>query len=156
MPESAEGIRFLVVDDLIQINRRLIEMQTPDEPVGVLSRDMLESAQQRPAQYRCMAQTEDVITLAAVLGDSIARYHAFQNANKRTAAAAVSMFLLLNGIELTAPDHEFADTVVDLVTGAVSMREFEDWLYYWHRAVDTYELNYSDAFERLSARWRIE
>lgn len=156
MPEELEGIRFLVVDDLIQINRRLIEMQTPDEPVGVLNWGMLESAQQRPAQYRYQAQTDDVITLAAVLGDGIARYHAFLNANKRTAAAATAMFLLLNGVELTAPDHEFADILVGLVTKEISMQEFEDWLYYWHLPRDAYELAASDAFERLSARWGID
>lgn len=156
MPEDRGGIRFLSVEDLILINRRLIEMQTPDEPIGVFDRNLLESAQQRPAQHRCYAQTEDIITLAAVLAEGVARNHAFRNANKRTAAAAASMFLFLNGIELTAPDHELVDILVDIVTDGEPVERLEDWLYYWHRPFDAYNLVGSDAFDRLAARWSVE
>ncbi|ENT2431046.1 type II toxin-antitoxin system death-on-curing family toxin, partial [Escherichia coli] len=45
MAEIVEGVHYLTVDDLVEINRSLIELQTPDEPVGVLSPDNLSSSQ---------------------------------------------------------------------------------------------------------------
>lgn len=153
MSEACEGIRYLSYDDLVTINRRLIEAQTPLEPIGVLKEGELRSAQQRPSNYRFYQQTEDIITLAAVLAESIAKNHGFLNANKRTAAAAATVFLLLNGIELTAPDHELVEVIVDLVTGEVDASYLEDWLHYWHRPFDAYLLSDSDAFERMQLRW---
>ncbi|ENZ0267894.1 type II toxin-antitoxin system death-on-curing family toxin, partial [Escherichia coli] len=41
MAEIVEGVHYLSVADLTEINRLLIELQTPDEPVGVLSVDNL-------------------------------------------------------------------------------------------------------------------
>lgn len=51
MAEIVEGVHYLTVDDLVEINRSLIELQTPDEPVGVLSPDNLSSSQARPAWF---------------------------------------------------------------------------------------------------------
>lgn len=156
MSEECEGIRYLSYDDLVTINRRLIEAQTPMEPIGVLKEGELHSAQQRPSNHRFYNQTEDIITLAAVLAEGIAKNHAFLNANKRTAAAAATIFLLLNGIELTAPDHELVDVMVALVRGNIDVEELEDWLYYWHRPFDAYTLSDSDAFARMQAIWQID
>lgn len=156
MSEACEGIRFLSVEDLIQINDRLIRAQTPSEPIGVLKDHELRAAQQRPANYRYYEQKEDIISLAAVLAHGLATAHCFLNANKRTAAAAATMFLLLNGIELTGPDSELVDVMVELVEGHSTVEDLEDWLYYWHRPFDAYDLCDSDAFERIGARWSID
>jgi len=45
-------IRYLTVEDLIDLNAKLIALTTPDEQSGVFNRGGLESAQQRPAQPR--------------------------------------------------------------------------------------------------------
>ena len=153
MPEECEGIRFLSVEDLIQLNERLIRAQTPGERIGVLKPNELESAQQRPAHYRWYEKTEDIITLAAVLAEGLAKNHCFENANKRTAAAAATVFLLLNGIELTGPDSDFVEIMVELVRGECSVQSLEDWLFYWHRPFDAYSLADSDAFQRMTERW---
>ncbi|MEK6787935.1 MAG: type II toxin-antitoxin system death-on-curing family toxin [Pseudomonadota bacterium] len=147
------GIRYLSVEDLIQINRRLIFMQTPGEQHGVLKENELASAQQKPANHRYYRQTDDVITLAAVLAHGLATNHAFCNANKRTAAAAVAVFLALNGYELTGPDRDLVKVIVDLVNNEIEVEDLEDWIYYWHRPMDASDLNASDAFERLKDRW---
>jgi death-on-curing protein len=44
MAEIVEGVNYLSVDDLISINRRLIETQTPNEQIGVLSENNLSSS----------------------------------------------------------------------------------------------------------------
>lgn len=155
MPEECEGIRFLSVQDIIQLNERLIRAQTPGEPIYVLKPNELESAQQRPANHRYYTQTDDVITLAAVFAEGLASSHCFANANKRTAAAACTIFLLMNGVELTAPGEDFVEIMVQLVNHECTVEDFEDWLYYWHRPFDAYDLTGGDAFERMAARMGI-
>lgn len=137
MPDKCEGIRWLSVEELTEINARLIAMKTPEEISGVFSVDALYRAQQSPCQHRYYAQTEDVITLASVLFESLARNHAFHNANKRTAAVAASIFMLLNGYELTAPENDLVEVSVAIVTHEIDREYLEDFLYHWHRPIDT-------------------
>lgn len=80
-------MRWLDVDDLIQLNRALIENYTPEEPIGVHDWGGLESAQRAPSFHRYYEQTEDVYILAAVLLCRIIGNHPFSNANKRTGFA---------------------------------------------------------------------
>ncbi|EFK2016098.1 type II toxin-antitoxin system death-on-curing family toxin, partial [Escherichia coli] len=109
MAEIVEGVHYLTVDDLVEINHSLIELQTPDEPVGVLSPDNLSSSQARPSMVRWYEQTNDMFVLASVLIESLIQNHPFANANKRTAMMAGYVFLLLNGYELTAPGDEIVE-----------------------------------------------
>lgn len=155
MSQDQQGIRYLSVADLVRLNELLILAQTPDEPIGVLKPNELESAQQRPANHRYYARTDDIITLAVVFAESLAMNHCFANGNKRTAAAAATVFLLLNGIELTGPAQDFVDIMVALVTREASVQDLEDWMFYWHRPFDAYNLPDSDAFERMVARLGI-
>ena len=102
-------MHYLSFDDLTEINRLLIELQTPDEPVSVLSVDNLSSSQSRPSMVRWYEQTNDMFVLASVLIESLIQNHPFANANKRTAMMAGYVFLLLNGYELTAPGDEIVE-----------------------------------------------
>lgn len=52
MAEYVEGVNYLSVEDLVYINRRLIETQTPNEPIEVLSEGNLSSSQARPSMIR--------------------------------------------------------------------------------------------------------
>lgn len=139
--DSQKGIRWLDVDDLIQINRFQIETFTPLEPIGVRDENGLCSAQNSPSVYKYYEQCNDLMMLAAVLGSRVAKAHAFLNANKRTAFHAVAAFLLLNGQELTAPEDDVVSTMVALVKNEISENEFADWLAYWSRPFDTSNLN---------------
>ncbi len=71
MAEIVEGVHYLTVDDLVEMNRSLIELQTPDEPVGVLSPDNFSSSQARPSMVRWYEQTNDMFVLASVLIESL-------------------------------------------------------------------------------------
>ncbi len=152
-PVKRKGIRWLTVDDLKIINSRLIAMKTPEEISGVFNVEGLEVAQQSPCQHRYYQQTEDVITLASVLFESLARNHPFHNANKRTAAVATAVFMLLNGYELTAPDNDLVDVSVAIVTHEIDRSYLEDFLYHWHRPIDgTLEELGNDTLRRLVDR----
>lgn len=156
LSQNVEGIRYLTPDALKWINRRLILAQTPGEQIKVLSEDLLYSSQARPAVHRCYAQTNDMFCLAALLMESLIKNHCFANANKRTAAAAGYMFLLLNGYELTAPSDEFVDIMVGIANHEYSVEELEDWLAHWSRDFDARALNspneYLSMFGHLEAK----
>lgn len=141
LSEHLEGIRYLTPDALIWINKRLILAQTPAEPLGVLSEELLHSSQARPATHRYYNQTNDMFCLAAVLMESLIKNHCFANANKRTAAAAGYIFLLLNGYELTAPSDEFVDIMVGVATHEYSVEDLENWLAHWSRDFDAADLD---------------
>lgn len=137
MAEIVEGVHYLTVDDLVEINRSLIELQTPDEPVGVLSPDNLSSSQARPSMVRWYEQTNDMFVLASVLIESLIQNHPFANANKRTAMMAGYVFLLLNGYELTAPGDEIVEMAEGLACKTYTREDLENWLCYWSRAYDS-------------------
>ncbi|HCF4376256.1 TPA: type II toxin-antitoxin system death-on-curing family toxin [Pseudomonas aeruginosa] len=142
--EACEGIRYLTVEDLVYINHHLIRAQTPNELIGVIKPNELESSQQRPAQHRYYTQQSDIYCLASVLIESIIRNHSFANANKRTAAAAGIIFLLLNGYELTAPDHEVITMMLGVANYDYSRDELENWLTYWSREHSATKLSLID------------
>lgn len=150
--EICEGIRYLTVEDLKLINQRLIKLQTPNEMIGVLKPNELASSQQRPAQIRFYEQTGDMYRLAAVLIESLIRNHPFANANKRTAAAAGFLFLLMNGYELTAPGHELVTIMLGMANGEYTCEDLENWLAHWGRDFDTRLLNAPDAWINMFAK----
>jgi death-on-curing protein len=147
--EEIEGIRYLTIDALTFINCHLIALQTPEEPVGVLKPGELSSSQLRPAQHRYWTQEQDMFVLAAVLMESLIRNHPFQNANKRTAAMAGALFLLINGYELTGPGHELVDLMVGIARRDYSVDDLESWLCYWSRPFNASELNDPDSWINL-------
>lgn len=136
MAEIVEGVHYLSVDDLIYINKTLIETQTPSEPIDVLNMNNLGSSQARPSAVRYYEQTDDMFHLAASLVESLIQNHPFANANKRTAMMAGYMFLLLNGYELTAPDHEVVEIAEGMARKEYDAEDLENWLCYWSRDYD--------------------
>ena len=139
--EQCEGIRYLSSDDLTQINTTLIELQTPSEIKGVLKPSELEMAQQRPAVFRHYDQTNDIFRIASRFMAGIIYNHPFNNANKRTAAAAGSIFLLLNGFELTGPGDQLIAILVGIGVHDYTEDDLEAWLAEWCREFDATELN---------------
>jgi death on curing protein len=83
---------------------------------------LLDSALARPKNFYGFGQ-EDVIALAVALLSGIARAHAFEQGNKRTAFAAMRLFLRANGY-----DTAFDDTVswADQIIALVEHRSTED------------------------------
>ncbi|WP_407901912.1 type II toxin-antitoxin system death-on-curing family toxin [Providencia rustigianii] len=138
--EFVEGINYLSTDDLININRKLIELQTPNEPIEVLNFNNLSSSQSRPSQVKYYEQTDDMFVLASVLIESLIQNHPFANANKRTAMMAGYVFLLLNGYELTAPEDDVVDIASGLATKEYSLEDLENWLCFWSRPFDSRQL----------------
>jgi death-on-curing protein len=105
--------RWLPVEAVINHNRR--EAEASGEPYFLRDRGLLESALARPRNFFGFGE-EDVVVLAVVLMAGIARAHAFEQANKRTAVEAMWHFLRQNGYDLTIDDKvTWADEVIALV-----------------------------------------
>jgi len=94
------------------------------EPFVVRDAGLLESALARPINHWSYGE-DDLALLAVSLLLGIARNHPFGQGNKRAAFAAAAYFLKLNGYRLDVPDGaDFADKVVDLITGALDEAAF--------------------------------
>nr|WP_323368234.1 type II toxin-antitoxin system death-on-curing family toxin [Bacillus thuringiensis] len=85
---------------------------------------LLQSAIYRPQQT--VAQEDAYPTIfhkATALFESLAKNHAFYNANKRTALACLEMFLLYNEYELKMSEQESSDFTVNVVEQRLSFEE---------------------------------
>ncbi|MFC5603632.1 type II toxin-antitoxin system death-on-curing family toxin [Sporosarcina koreensis] len=119
-----EKIVYLTTNQVIAINTVQIHLYSPKEPVGVKDPELLDSAINRPKQtvFGCDAYPS-IHEKAATLFESIAKNHAFHNANKRTALASLIVFLKLNHYRWTMGIQEEQDFTVDMVNHKYTFEE---------------------------------
>lgn len=118
--------RFCIpINDVVDINRSL-----PGIVHAVLDSSKLEGAVARPLHTGYGQQLYPTLfERAAALLDGLARCHAFQDGNKRTAWICTSLYLSSEGAPLVSiPDADAADLVVGLVVGQVSVIQAAEWL----------------------------
>lgn len=94
---------------------------------GVRDDNLLASALARPQQLAHNGEP-DIADLAAAYAFGIARNHPFIDGNKRTAFVACELFLLLNGMELTASDVDCVLTMLALASGQIDDAGFAEWV----------------------------
>ncbi|MGQ0799331.1 MAG: type II toxin-antitoxin system death-on-curing family toxin [Pseudomarimonas sp.] len=96
---------------------------------GVRDESLLDSALARPQQLHAYGDpAPNLADLAASLAFGLARNHPLVDGNKRTAAVACEVFIVLNGGTLTADDIELYPLYIGLAEGSLSEQEFADWL----------------------------
>ncbi len=96
---------------------------------GVRDGGLLESALARPQQLHTYGNPPpDLADLAASLAFGLARNHPFLDGNKRTAAVACEVFLMLNSAELQAEDLELYPLYLGLAEGSLDESGFAEWL----------------------------
>ncbi len=96
---------------------------------GVRDEALLESALARPQQLFAYGDpAPDIADLAASLAFGLARNHPFVDGNKRTAAVACEVFIVLNGGTLDAEDPELYPQYIGLAEGSIGENEFAAWL----------------------------
>lgn len=132
MVSQCDGIRWLDVNDLIDINK-IVSSITPNEQVGVMKPNNLKSAQNRPNQYRYYEQTEDIYKLAAMVFIAFVQAHAFHNANKRTAYVASVVFCRINGYDFNPPIETAIQMALD-VEAKRNNADNPDYLSSWFEA----------------------
>jgi death on curing protein len=119
-----EKVIYLNTNQVIAINTMQIKLYSPAEQIGVKEPTLLDSAINRPKQTIFGKDAYPTIyEKAAALTESLAKNHAFHNANKRTALAALIIFLKLNQYEWTMDVIKEQDFIVDLVTNKISFEK---------------------------------
>jgi death-on-curing protein len=104
---------WLPIEAVIEHNR--LEVEATGERHFVRDVGLLESALARPRNFFSFGE-EDILVLGVVLMAGIARAHAFEQGNKRTAFEALWHFLRINGYDLAIDDTQrWADEVIALV-----------------------------------------
>ena len=115
---------YLTTNQVIAINTVQIRLYSPNEPLGVKDPNLLDSAINRPKQSVFGSDAYPTIyEKAAALFESIAKNHAFHNANKRTALASLIVFLKINHFRWTMGIEEEQDFTVDVVNHKYTFEE---------------------------------
>lgn len=119
-----DEIVYLTTNQVIAINTVQIRLYSPQEQVGVKDPSLLESAINRPKQSVFGNDAyPSIYEKAAELFESIAKNHAFHNANKRTALASLIVFLKINHYRWTMGIEEEQDFTVDVVNHKYTFEE---------------------------------
>lgn len=120
-------MQYVEEGDVVDIHDQIIH--ATGGRTGIHSRMLLGSAIERPKlstlgyhRYR------SVYAKAAVLLDSIANHHVFNDGNKRTAVAAAAYFLQINGYRLVITDKQYESYILRVVSKKPSIRSIARWL----------------------------
>lgn len=95
---------------------------------GLRDRGLLESALDRPRNLFAHRPRSSIFRLAATLCIGLAKNHAFNDGNKRTALLATRAFLYLNGYALEPDQDDEVITFVAVADGSLSEEPLADWL----------------------------
>lgn len=119
---------WLSLDDVLEIQIDQIGRFGGAE--GVRDEGLIESAIVRPQQLFYYESQSDILALAVRLGVGIARNHGFVDGNKRTGAAAMIEFLIINGYYLGMADDTTLGALFEAaVAGGMSEDELADDLF---------------------------
>ena len=95
---------------------------------GVISDALVDSALARPQNLLAYLPESDLSALAASVCFGLAKNHGFRDANKRSAFAAMAVFLRLNGQRLAVPEPEAVTAMVFLATDVWSEERLGQWV----------------------------
>ncbi|WP_347553251.1 type II toxin-antitoxin system death-on-curing family toxin (plasmid) [Pseudalkalibacillus hwajinpoensis] len=117
-------IRYVTEAETVALNLYLIRKYSPSETAGVKDSALLNSAINRPKQSVLGEEAyPSIAAKAAALFESLAKNHAFHNANKRTAFTALLQFLKYNHFTLTMEPKQAEDFTVDTVNHKYTFEE---------------------------------
>jgi death on curing protein len=127
-----KSVRYLTVSDLYNINSEVTDGNT-----WVRDMHLLGSAARRPAiSLFGQEQFPTVFDKAAALMHSLAYHHLFVDGNKRTAVRAVTIFLEMNGYEVTWDYDTQYPFVLEVAQGKHDVPEIAEWLTRYVRPVE--------------------
>ena len=120
-------MRYLTSEEVLRLHDRVI--QRTGGSAGVRDRGALESAVAQPQMtFSCNDLYPTLPEKAATLCFSLAMNHPFVDGNKRTAHAAMEVFLILNGFEIRSSVDDQEAMMLSLATGILKREGLTEWL----------------------------
>ena len=120
-------MKFLSLFQILELHRQIISQS--GGILGIRDIGALESTLAQPQMT--FDKKELYPTLeekASALAFSLSSNHPFVDGNKRVAHAAMEIFLLLNGREISAPVDEQEELFLKLANGKLTRQELSDWI----------------------------
>ncbi len=119
-------IGFLELNEVLEIHDDQIRRYGGSS--GVRDMALLQSALAMPgAGFGDRYFHKDILEMSAAYLFHLAQNHPFVDGNKRTAAAAANVFLLLHGIVLTAEQKKFENLVRAVASGRLTKQDIADF-----------------------------
>ena len=120
-------IQWLTTEAVVELNKAVLY---DGEDHALNPGSDLEGALDRPKGHYHHGGISTIYKLAALYGTAIAKAHAFQNSNKRTALAAIRAFLRVNGFDFDfGPyDEKAAEWMIHAAEGEAELDEVADWV----------------------------
>lgn len=119
-------MNYLTAAQVLFIHGRLIA--ETGGASGLRDLGLLESAVARPqATFGGEDLYPDLYSKTAALMDSLIRNHPFLDGNKRAGITAAGIFLVRNGVRLTATNEEVEQFTLLIAQGGVSIEQIADW-----------------------------
>ena len=119
-------LRWLTAKAVLAIHEELIVRYGGVS--GLRDDGLLESAVARPQNLAAYGQKISVASLSAAYAWGLLRNHPFVDGNKRTALAAMVVFLELNGWELSCSEAEETATVLRAAAGEITEPAWSEWV----------------------------
>lgn len=95
---------------------------------GIRDTNLLDSALNRPRNKWEYGPTSSLFELAAAYGFGIAKNHAFNDGNKRTALLSIRAFLFRNGFVFAPEEVETVTMIEGLAAGSVDEKLLAEWI----------------------------
>jgi death-on-curing protein len=103
---------------------------------GLRDPGMLEAIASKPeASFGGEQLYPDIFAQAAALYEAIVNYHVFIDGNKRTAVAALGLFLHQNGQDLQASNREIEHFALQVATSHPDLADVAAWIKEYSQAV---------------------
>lgn len=117
--------RLLHVEEVLRLHDSVLN---PGELPGLAKDKSLEGALSRIEFRLQYGMIQDVYDLAAMYAVAIAQAHAFNDANKRTAHAAMKLIIKIHGVSLPLPANVVGDIIIKTAQGHLDESELAAWL----------------------------
>ena len=120
-------MRYLTLGEVVDLHRRVLEQSGGAS--GIRDLGLLQSALAQPAATFDGADLHPtIVEKAAALGFALVANHPFVDGNKRVGHAAMEVFLVLNGFEISASLDDQERVVLDVASGVADRQALARWL----------------------------
>ena len=118
---------FITEQTLLDLHDELLDRF--GGPVGFDFAKVCSIAAYPQQKFAYEVRYRDIQALAGALAFAVAKeFHAFTDGNKRTALAAMALFLLQNDFELVASNDDARDIILELAAGTIGEEDIVRWV----------------------------